>query len=263
MNLPFFRFTFFLLMSLTLPLTATAQVVDIPDPNLRAAIENKLGKAPGTPIAPAEMVTLTHLEARNANISDLTGLEGATNLKSLRLGGNSISDIAPVTSLTNLKVLSLWANSISDISPVEALTNLTELNLSGNLISDISPVADLNQLTWLHLQSNRISDIAALASLTNLTALRLDRNSISDISVLSRLILTELRLDRNSLTDLKIDPVDGTAARSQQPYRPLTLGSKYRIEEWRHGWCSRESPELHIDKDPHPNPPKQRGYNKV
>ena len=203
MNLPFFRFTFFLLMSLTLPLTATAQVVDIPDPNLRAAIENKLGKAPGTPIAPAEMVTLTHLEARNANISDLTGLEGATNLKSLRLGGNSISDIAPVTGLTNLKVLSLWANSISDISPVEALTNLTELNLSGNLISDISPVADLNQLTWLHLQSNRISDIAALASLTNLTALRLDRNSISDISVLSRLIqLTELQLDRNSLTDL-------------------------------------------------------------
>ena len=149
------------------------------------------------------MVTLPHLEAKNANISDLTGLEGATNLKSLRLGGNSISDIAPVTGLTNLKVLSLWANSISDISPVEALTNLTELNLSGNLISDISPVADLNQLTWLHLQSNRISDIAALASLTNLTALRLDRNSISDISVLSRLIqLTELRLDRNSLTDL-------------------------------------------------------------
>ena len=44
MNLPFFRFTFFLLMSLTLPLTATAQVVDIPDPNLRAVIENALGK---------------------------------------------------------------------------------------------------------------------------------------------------------------------------------------------------------------------------
>ena len=149
------------------------------------------------------MTTLPRLEAKNANISDLTGLEGATNLKSLRLGGNSISDIAPVTGLTNLKVLSLWANSISDISPVEALTNLTELNLSGNLISDISPVADLNQLTLLHLQSNRISDIAALASLTNLTALRLDRNSISDISVLSRLIqLTELRLNRNSLTDL-------------------------------------------------------------
>ena len=196
-------FTFFLLIWLTFPLPVTAQVVDIPDPHLRAAVEKALGVTPGTPITADEMATLTHLEARNANISDLTGLEGATNLKWLRLGGNSISDIAPVTGLTNLKVLSLWANSISDISPVEALTNLTELYLSGNLISDISPVADSNQLTWLHLQSNRISDIAALASLTNLTALRLDHNSISDISVLSKLIqLTELRLDRNSLTDI-------------------------------------------------------------
>ena len=196
-------FTFFLLMYLTLPLTTTAQVINIPDPNLRAAIENKLGKAPGTPIAPAEMVTLTHLEARNANISDLTGLEGATNLKSLRLGGNSISDIAPVTGLTNLKVLSLWANSISDISPTASLTNLIELNLSGNSISDISPVAGLPNLTWLHLPSNSISDISPVAGLMNLTALRLDRNSISDISALLGLTqLTELRLDRNNITDL-------------------------------------------------------------
>ena len=203
MNKQILRFIFFLLMYLTLPLTATAQVVDIPDPNLRAVIENALGKVSGATITTADMATLPRLEAKNANISDLTGLEGATNLKSLRLGGNSISDIAPVTGLTNLKVLSLWANSISDISPVEALTNLTELYLSGNLISDISPVADLNQLTWLHLQSNRISDIAALASLTNLTALRLDRNSISDISALLGLTqLTELRLARNNITDL-------------------------------------------------------------
>ena len=203
MNKQFLRFIFFLLMCFTLPLTATAQVVDIPDPNLRAAIEKALGKAPGTTITATEMATLTRLEARNANISDLTRLEAATNLKSLRLGGNSISDIAPVTGLTNLKVLSLWANSISDISPVEALTNLTELNLSGNLISDISPVAGLTNLTWLHLQSNSISDISPLAGLTNLTALRLDRNSISDISALSSLTqLKELRLDRNNITDL-------------------------------------------------------------
>lgn len=32
------RFTLFLLIFVTLPLTATAQVVDIPDPNLRAVV---------------------------------------------------------------------------------------------------------------------------------------------------------------------------------------------------------------------------------
>ena len=49
MNKRFLRFTFFLLMYLALPLTATAQVVNIPDPNLRAAIEKALGKASGGP----------------------------------------------------------------------------------------------------------------------------------------------------------------------------------------------------------------------
>ena len=54
--------------------------VDIPDPNLRAAVEIALGKTEGDPIAPAEMATLTRLEASEADIRDLTGLEHATNL---------------------------------------------------------------------------------------------------------------------------------------------------------------------------------------
>ena len=52
------RFTLSLLMCLTLPLTATAQVVNIPDPNLRAAIEKDLNKASGATITVAEMATL-------------------------------------------------------------------------------------------------------------------------------------------------------------------------------------------------------------
>ena len=199
--------------------------VDLPDPNLRDSIALVFDKVSGEPITTTEMLDLFDLEARDANISNLTGLKHAINLKEvllernnisdiapmagltqltkLRLGGNSISDLSALSSLIQLTRLSLWANSISDISPVAALTNLTELNFSGNSISSIAAVAGLTQLTSLHLQSNSISDIAALAGLTNLTALRLDRNSISDISVLSGLHqLTELRLDRNSITDL-------------------------------------------------------------
>ena len=49
---------------LTVTFNAMAGVpVDIPDPNLRAAIEDAFDKAPGTPIAPAEMANLTRLEA--------------------------------------------------------------------------------------------------------------------------------------------------------------------------------------------------------
>ena len=160
--------------------------VDIRDPNLRAAIETALGKASGATITATEMATLTDLEARDANIRVLTGLEFATNLTRLYLYGNSLSDISPVAGLTNLTSLNLGArnlgNSLSDISPVAGLTNLTGLFLYGNSLSDISPVVGLTNLTLLALGDNSIWDISPVAGLTNLTSLFLDSNSLSDIS---------------------------------------------------------------------------------
>ena len=207
-----FRLVLFLLIYLLLPLTATAQIVDIPDPNLRGVIEQNLGKAPGGIITVADMASLTELEAPNTYITDLTGLEHTTNLTKLDLGdaleggfltnSNSISDISPLAGLTNLTTLDLWGNSISDISIVAGLNNLTELNLALNSISDISPLAGLNQLTELNLWDNSISDISLLAGLTNLTELNLQVNSISDISPLISLTnLIELDLSVNPISD--------------------------------------------------------------
>ena len=55
MKKPLLRFTLLLLICLFLPLAATAQVVDIPDPNLRAVIEAELGKAVNAPITADEL----------------------------------------------------------------------------------------------------------------------------------------------------------------------------------------------------------------
>ena len=49
MKKEFLRFTLFLLVYLSIRVTATAQTVDIPDPNLRDYIERVLGKAAGAP----------------------------------------------------------------------------------------------------------------------------------------------------------------------------------------------------------------------
>ena len=198
-----FRFTFFLLMCLSIPLTAPAQTVNLPDANLHAAIEKTLGKAPGDTITTSDMATLTRLEARKSNISDLTGLEHAINLTSLDLTSNSISDISAVAGLTNLTSLDLDGNLISDISALAGLTNLRLLNLSWNSISDISVLVGLINLTSLDLSGNSISDISSLAGLINLTWLNLNRNNISDISAVAGLTkLTRLYLDRNSISDL-------------------------------------------------------------
>ena len=181
----------------------TTQVVVVPDPNLRAAIESALGIASGGAITVEQMATLTTLEAHDSIISNLTGLEYAANLSYLVLSRNNISDISALTGLTNLTILDLHGNSITDISALAGLTNLTSLTLGGTNISDISPVAGLTNLTRLYLEGTNISDISALAGLTSLTSLEFYDTNISDISPLAGLTnLTVLELAYNKISDI-------------------------------------------------------------
>ena len=222
--------TLLLLISFTLPLTATAQVVNIPDPNLRAAIENTLRKASGDTITVADMQALEVLDANDTNISDLTSLEFATNLERLYLSDNLISDISALAGLTLSSTstyghvrLDLSNNSISDISGLAGVTlsstatsghaGSVTLDLSNNSISDISGLAGVTLsstatsghagFVTLDLSNNSISDISALAGLTELHGLYLSNNNILDISALAG--LTELRglyLSNNNISDI-------------------------------------------------------------
>ena len=101
---------------LIFPLMTSAQTVNIPDPNLRAAIAEALGKASNARITADEMATLTnHLDANNRGIKDLTGLEAATSLDDLGLNDNLISDISPLAGLIRLRHIELENNAISDL----------------------------------------------------------------------------------------------------------------------------------------------------
>ena len=117
------------------------QSVKIPDRNLRTKIEKALVKAYGATITTTEMAKLTVLNAGGASISNLTGLEHATNLTWLSLWGNSISDISSVAGLTKLTALYLWGNNISDLLPLVANTGLGSrdtVNVQSNPLSYLS-----------------------------------------------------------------------------------------------------------------------------
>ena len=66
-------------------------VVNIPDANLRAVIQDALGKSRFAPITVVDMASLTTLDASNRDIRDLTGLEFATGLTELNLTDNPLS----------------------------------------------------------------------------------------------------------------------------------------------------------------------------
>ena len=198
-------------------------VVNIPDATLASAVRRGLGLDSATPITEASMARLRTFTAPRG-VSDLTGLEHATNLNNLSAITGSITDISPIRGLTKLQYLDLSQNpigsiddivnltelhhlyldsvSISDISPVRSLTQLFTLELDNNQISDISPVRNLTSLQWLYLGNNQIVDISPLRSLTRLRILNLYDNSIIDISDLAGFTqLLTLTLANNQILD--------------------------------------------------------------
>ena len=176
----------------TLPQGIFAQTVNIPDPNLQAAIVKVLEKAPGAPITAADMATLTRLDAENANITNLTGLAAATNLDRLELRDNDISDLSPLKDLIKLQVLDLNDNNISDLSPLKGLINLTNLNLSHNAITDFSPLAGLIRLESIVFTENPIADLTPLAGLISLRRLHTWGTPIENLAAVTA--LPKLRL---------------------------------------------------------------------
>ena len=211
--------------------------VTIPDENLRAAVRSALGLAEGDTLTQQKMAELTKLDAIGNQITDLTGLEYATQLRELNLGSNQVTDITPLQNLIGLTHLLLAVNQISDITPLQNLTNLTYLDLrdlqggditnrqnrqnisdlmplqnltalrnlllSFNPISDLTPLQNLTNLTFLYLSGIQTGNITPLQNLTNLRTLRLISNQISDITVLQNLTaLLTLQLSGNQISDI-------------------------------------------------------------
>ena len=200
--------------------------VNIPDDNLRRAVEAELGKAEDAEITEEEMQTLTHLNVRDRGIGDLTGLEFATDMDWLDISYNSISDLTPLAQMTKLR--GLWANGnqIGTISPLANLTNLTHLGLSDNRsalsltplrrltnlehldirhvsLTNITRITGLSNLRHLDMLDTGLSNVNIVRTLTNLEVLRVGRNSISDISPLSGLTnLRKLILTDNNISDI-------------------------------------------------------------
>ena len=165
--------------------------VHIPDPNLRAAIAEVLGKSPNAPITAEEMERLRELDVPNRGIQDLTGLQFATNLNHLGLKDNQIYDLSPIAGVINLRRLHLNKNSLFNISPVAGLVNLERLSFDDNNIADLLSLAGLVNLEHLTFSVNGVSDLKPLTGLINLTLIGCWGHSVSDLSPLAGLTKLE------------------------------------------------------------------------
>ena len=73
--------------------------MDIPDPNLRAAIQQNLNLTEDAPITRDDMRQLVDVYFFGRDIIDLSGIEFATELRTLDVAGCKIADISPLANL--------------------------------------------------------------------------------------------------------------------------------------------------------------------
>ena len=132
-------------LTFTITVLATPPPSVITDNNLATAIRRNLSLAANTPLTAAVLAQLTQLDAYSSQITQLDGLEQATNLTRLDLGMNQITNISALTNLTKLTHLYLDDNQITDVNPLVGLRNLRLLRLARNPIQDTSPLATLIQ----------------------------------------------------------------------------------------------------------------------
>ena len=79
----------------------------MPDPNLRQAVREALELPDEIPLTQPLMNQLTKLDAYRKEITDLTGMEHATNLIWLSFANNHVSDLSPLAELFKLETLDI------------------------------------------------------------------------------------------------------------------------------------------------------------
>ncbi|MCE2400630.1 leucine-rich repeat domain-containing protein, partial [Candidatus Poribacteria bacterium] len=122
------------------PVLPPPEIISIPDQNLAAIVRKTLGLTENSDITQLDMLKLTTLknsekpEKRNIpehQITDLTGIKHALNLKYLYLWNNQIRDITSIVALKQLEVVDLRNNQISSLylqgNPIENRKPLLEL----------------------------------------------------------------------------------------------------------------------------------------
>lgn len=153
------------------------------DSNLEQIIREQINLESNTQISNREIATLTSLELTDTNrpISNLSGLEYATNLETLVIKNQpTITDFSPISSLTELNTLDISYSGFTNLTILSTLIDLQHLTIAGNAIQDISGLSGLTSLTTLDLSNNQITDFYTLFSLTNLNTIWLTGNIISD-----------------------------------------------------------------------------------
>ena len=121
-------------------------------------------------------------------VSDLSPLQGLSNLQQLYVSSTKVSDLSPLQGLSNLQQLYVSSTKVSDLSPLQGLSNLQQLDVSSTQVSNLSPLKGLSNLQQLTVSSTKVSDLSPLKGMSDLQQLYVFDTQVSNLSPLKKLI---------------------------------------------------------------------------
>ncbi|MBC1480375.1 LapB repeat-containing protein [Listeria seeligeri] len=155
---------------------AADDIVNIPDPAFKSYLNDLLGQPSTSDITEAQMDTIATITINGGSVSDITGIDYAHNLTSVRIANTQVTDFSLLASLPKLTNISLAGNNITSnsIPNLNNLQNLSNLSISPASLdnSALTKINNIPNLTFLDLDSNySLTDIMPLQSLPNLATL--------------------------------------------------------------------------------------------
>lgn len=196
------------------PVAYAEEGIYFPDANLKRALiangvdVNKDGQITKEEMAlradPHRFATgLDSLKLGGYNITDLTGIEYAVNVRSLELQRNPLTDLSPLREMKQLEFISLSETNVSDLSPLTGMTNMGLIDLHQSKVTDLTPVSTMSGLKAITISYTNVSDIGPLAGLKEMVAVFADSAKVSDLSALATLpYLRDINFTNNRISDL-------------------------------------------------------------
>ncbi|EIL7051972.1 class 1 internalin InlK [Listeria monocytogenes] len=165
--------------------TASQDNVNIPDSTFKAYLNGLLGQASTANITEAQMDSLTYITLANIDVTDLTGIEYAHNIKDLTINNIQVTNFSPITGLDGLERLRIMGDTITsdEIPNLSGLTSLTLLDLSHSAHDDsvLTKIDKLPNVKRIDLSYNgAITDIMPLKNMPELTTLNIQFCGVHD-----------------------------------------------------------------------------------
>ena len=143
---------------------------------------------PEEPFEWSDLELFTNINTLVIEYQNVTELPDLSHLPLVRvdLSNNSLTDVSGLSGCTQIKTLQLKNNPISDISALQGLEQLEMLDVSFTQVSDLSPVVS-DKLKELYLEFSNLHDFSVLEKCPAIEDIRVSNASKEEIEQLLRI----------------------------------------------------------------------------